>query len=763
MLTRAQLPVTGVVQMNTWNSTGAGGIDADVSCSNTGSFAACWWNPDPGTPWNHNNFMVHKVRERNYNSSNVSSTANELYVYNGFLDYDGDVNSKVAMKSNGEYIVVYEENYGSFDYNSAGNTIHHQIYFQKYNANGTTNGSRSAVDIGFSPNIEFASDGTFNISYIKMVNWNDLAYVRRYSANGTPLVVAPSFPVTSFPYCTEIRSRPSNAFYCSTRGSLRRFNSFGTQIFGTINFIAAQGGGTDQFVVKPNGDFVILSINNNGTNIQRYLANGNTPYSNVVLCASNYLTTNIHIPSIGINDQGDYVIVFPKFDSNGNFLGMYVQQYCVDDTKVGPEYSITSGTSIPSDMNYVSIDVSDCEFVVNWRYTPSPGVNQVLYRKFKLYPKIAAGPSNYYVCPGQSVVMTNTAMCGVNNYTYNWSPTTGLSSATVLNPTASPNATTNYTLNVLTPCGTHTFPVTVTVRPSPIANAGPDHTICAGSCATIGVVTGQIRTSYNWTPPTSLSCITCQTTTACPASTTVYTLTATDFFGCTAQDQVTVTVVSDHVSPYFTVYCYNQNNQNLLVHAIVPGSIPNTSSFSWTVSAIDPVTSNPLSNGTLIDGYTWSSVPSGSPLYFPGFDGDLISHDQSGITPSPGDFKFGAAYKITRGVVSTCTSYTTMSVQFSCPANKMQIGDNNIIIDSPSLNDGVQRSWTSYPNPTNGIIKIAIPEEYINSHIDIYNAVGELVHSSVLSTTNYQVNMSEFSDGIYFIKVGSVVKKVIKQ
>lgn len=75
----------------------------------------------------------------------------------------------------------------------------------------------------------------------------------------------------------------------------------------------------------------------------------------------------------------------------------------------------------------------------------------------------------------------------------------------------------------------------ITVNPPPAAFAGADITICNGQQTTLN---GSGGVGYLWQPgnqPTSSYTVT-------PASTTTYTLTVTDAIGCTAQDQVTVTV-----------------------------------------------------------------------------------------------------------------------------------------------------------------------------------------------------------------------------
>lgn len=60
-----------------------------------------------------------------------------------------------------------------------------------------------------------------------------------------------------------------------------------------------------------------------------------------------------------------------------------------------------------------------------------------------------------------------------------------------------------------------------------------------------------------------------------------------------------------------------------------------------------------------------------------------------------------------------------------------------------------------YPNPTNGILNIAVPNEIgLPSSYAVYNNLGQIVHSvNVKSTSDLTMDTSRWSDGVYFIKV----------
>jgi hypothetical protein len=136
-------------------------------------------------------------------------------------------------------------------------------------------------------------------------------------------------------------------------------------------------------------------------------------------------------------------------------------------------------------------------------------------------------------------------------FTYSWSPTTGLSNASISNPTANPSSTTLYTVtktNTASGCS-NTAQVTVTVNNTAVvANAGDDFTKnCTAN--TSGKVIGEASDaafSYSWSPTTDLSNASISNPTANPSSTTTYTVTKTNTTtGCTDTDDILVTVTTN--------------------------------------------------------------------------------------------------------------------------------------------------------------------------------------------------------------------------
>ncbi|MBR6847180.1 MAG: PKD domain-containing protein [Bacteroidales bacterium] len=73
-----------------------------------------------------------------------------------------------------------------------------------------------------------------------------------------------------------------------------------------------------------------------------------------------------------------------------------------------------------------------------------------------------ANPST--ICEGSSTTLNAHAVGGSGNFTYNWSPSTGLNSTTIATPTASPTTTTTYTCTASDGYTTLSGTVTITVN-----------------------------------------------------------------------------------------------------------------------------------------------------------------------------------------------------------------------------------------------------------------------------------------------------------
>jgi PKD repeat protein len=154
-------------------------------------------------------------------------------------------------------------------------------------------------------------------------------------------------------------------------------------------------------------------------------------------------------------------------------------------------------------------------------------------------------------CQSATIAPTATATCFTTNATYQWSfPGGSPASSTSLNPgniTYATAGTYTITLSVTNDCGTTTRTSSITINPLPLADAGPDRTICSGGTTTIGTPAINGNT-YLWAPAAGLSSATAANPTLTltnPGATPVvftYVVTVTNSNNCSATDTVLITV-----------------------------------------------------------------------------------------------------------------------------------------------------------------------------------------------------------------------------
>ncbi len=132
---------------------------------------------------------------------------------------------------------------------------------------------------------------------------------------------------------------------------------------------------------------------------------------------------------------------------------------------------------------------------------------------------------------------------GTEDYTYNWTPATGLSDPTAANPTANPLATTTYNLTITNTNAADvcviTREVTVTVTDQ-IALAAPADAVTCGEEVTLTAVTQADGLTLTWVDDNS-DTYTGASIDVLPETALSYYVTATNFFGCAETDTVTVT------------------------------------------------------------------------------------------------------------------------------------------------------------------------------------------------------------------------------
>ena len=139
------------------------------------------------------------------------------------------------------------------------------------------------------------------------------------------------------------------------------------------------------------------------------------------------------------------------------------------------------------------------------------------------------------ICIGDS---TQLKVSGSKFYT--WSPSGSLACSSCDSTKAYPRSSTNYTV-IATDSNNckDTAHINVLVYPLPIINCGKDTQICDGKSIHLNA-SGAL--SYTWKPANSLSCSTCDTTTAYPNIDTKYTVVGVDAHGCRDSNSISISL-----------------------------------------------------------------------------------------------------------------------------------------------------------------------------------------------------------------------------
>ncbi len=153
---------------------------------------------------------------------------------------------------------------------------------------------------------------------------------------------------------------------------------------------------------------------------------------------------------------------------------------------------------------------------------------------------MTAGPDTT-VCSTHPVPLVATP--GISNYT--WTPAAGLSNPSIYNPVAVVDTDSRFQVvgTDADGCFSDTTLVTIHVNPLPQVSAGPNQTVTVGSVIQLNATATGIITSWQWEPPDFLSCTTCAGPVATPKSSELYTVLATNNFGCTDSASVTVHLI----------------------------------------------------------------------------------------------------------------------------------------------------------------------------------------------------------------------------
>ncbi|GEM_PF-4301342 len=284
---------------------------------------------------------------------------------------------------------------------------------------------------------------------------------------------------------------------------------------------------------------------------------------------------------------GDHTVYYDVIDARGcyNRDSIVVTVNDIPTVDAGADMTVCAGSAVQIGGNpTATAGVSNNGFIDNYSWSPATGLsssvdpnpmaspaatttytvtvtdNNGCSASDEMTVEVREAPTadagdNVVSCDGQPVYIggSPSASGGTPPYTYSWSPAASLDDATLASPLANPSVTTSYTLTVTDANGcTDMDQVIVSVKPSPVADAGNDVTVCSDVSISLGgAPTGNGGTApytYSWSPADGLNStavanpsFSYNNTNANPITKT-YSVTVTDASGCTSTDVVNVIV-----------------------------------------------------------------------------------------------------------------------------------------------------------------------------------------------------------------------------
>jgi hypothetical protein len=311
----------------------------DVALDSDGDFVVVWHsNGSSG-----GDTSGYSIQGQRYNSIGVSQGSQ--FQVNSYTT-DNQLNSMVALDSDGDFVVVWQS-WGS----SSGDTSAYSIQGQRYNSAGTAQGSQFQVnsyttDHQVTPVVSLDSDGNFVVVWASNgssggdTSGNSI-HMQQYNSVGT------------------------------AQGSQFQVNSYTT---GSQNYPSV--------ALDSNGDFVVVWDSNGSSSSdtssysiqgQRYNSDGTAQGSQFQV--NSYTTNRQDIPAVAMDSDGDFVAVWQSYgSSSGDTSGNSIQgqRYNSAGTAQGSQFQVNSYTTLAQRWPAVALD-SNGDFVVVWQSDGSSG------------------------------------------------------------------------------------------------------------------------------------------------------------------------------------------------------------------------------------------------------------------------------------------------------------------------------------------------------------------------------------------------------
>ena len=364
------------------------------------------------------------------------------------------------------------------------------------------------VPRGIPPPLQYSMDGgaTYQADPNFLVNTGQYT-IKILDATGTPYL----FHLPVFPSCPLTLNTSIQSATCGNNDGSIIVNADGGAPPYTYSVDGIHFQGSNSFSGLSGGNYTILILDANG-NIQQFpkqIVNGGCPPVTATAAETNASCTandgNITITAGGGTPPYQYSIDGINWQAANTFAaapGSYT--ISVMDTKGSP-------TTVDAMIALVS------------NLTITTAANQT-------------------ICPGHTITLATQS----NGQQFSWMPATTLDDPATLQPQATPDTTTTYTLTAVLGSCQANGTVTVHVTPPPNAFIGNDTSIAAGQPLPLNVidVNNSGFTLFSWSPPEGLNDPNIRNPIVDIAQSTTYTVLAATPFGCEATASIAIKVYS---------------------------------------------------------------------------------------------------------------------------------------------------------------------------------------------------------------------------
>ncbi len=202
------------------------------------------------------------------------------------------------------------------------------------------------------------------------------------------------------------------------------------------------------------------------------------------------------------------------------------------------EWAPLNGLVNNDSANPVAKPVNFTDSVINIQYTVTVtdghGCRQTDNMRLTALPKQRVMFTYDSVCRGESIQLS-----AIGGTDYTWMPAAGLNDPNISDPVATPDTLTRYVVTINSPyCGAQRDTTTIKVNPLPVVVAGPDTSVFWGEEVQLFATGGVL---YEWSPKDDI--ITPDTIAnpiIKPLDSTIYIVTVTNIYGCTARGNVEI-------------------------------------------------------------------------------------------------------------------------------------------------------------------------------------------------------------------------------